>query len=181
MSTPASLDRNAIAVRPYRAGDEQAIASVFFTSVREAARRDYSPAQVQAWAQEPPDPARFAAQATDGRLFLVAVTADDQVVGYGDLEADGHIDHLYCAPAAVGAGIGSLLYEALESHAVEHGYPRLFVEASEAARRLFERHGFVVEHRNDLERAGVALHNFSMHKLLHPPVGDGPAPGAADS
>lgn len=42
----------------------------------------------------------------------------------------------------------------------------LFVEASEAARRVFERKGFRVIRRNDLELHGVGLHNFEMKKDL---------------
>jgi len=37
---------------------------------------------------------------------------------------------------------------------------------TQAARRLFERNGFRVLRRNDLERHGVALHNFDMEKDL---------------
>ena len=37
---------------------------------------------------------------------------------------------------------------------------------TQAARQLFERNGFRVLRRNDLERHGVALHNFDMEKDL---------------
>jgi putative acetyltransferase len=40
------------------------------------------------------------------------------------------------------------------------------VEASEAARRLFERKGFVIEKRNDFPINGVAIHNYRMVKPL---------------
>jgi putative acetyltransferase len=40
------------------------------------------------------------------------------------------------------------------------------VEASEAARRLFERRGFTVVRRRDLDLDGVAIHNFAMVKRL---------------
>ena len=42
----------------------------------------------------------------------------------------------------------------------------LFVEASEGARRLFERRGFGVDGRNDLTINGVAIHNYSMSKPI---------------
>jgi putative acetyltransferase len=41
----------------------------------------------------------------------VAVAEDDRVVAFIDLEADGHIDRLFCAPEAVGRGIASQLYD----------------------------------------------------------------------
>lgn len=155
-----------VRIRSYRPGDEHALAEVFFTSVREAARDDYSEEQVRAWAVELPDPSTFAERAEDGRLLLVAVDGNDHVVAYADLENDGHIDHLYCRPSWIGRGVGSALYEAIESEARARGMRRLFVEASEAARRMFERNGFRVVHRNDLVRHGVELHNFDMEKDL---------------
>jgi len=151
-----------IEIRPYRAGDEHGIARVFFDSVRQVGVRHYSAAQVEAWAPSPPAVDVVLARVADGRLTLVAVDASGAVVGYGDLEPDGHIDHLYCAPEAVGIGLGGLLVAALLDAAEQQGITDLFVEASDAARPVFERHGFVVTARNGLERHGVALHNWSM-------------------
>ena len=90
--------------------------------------------QVEAWAPAIPDPAQVDARASDGRLVLVAVNAADEPVAYGDLEATGHVDHLYCHPDFGNAGVASALYDHLEQKARERGLTRLFVEASEAAR-----------------------------------------------
>ncbi len=43
---------------------------------------------------------------------------------------------------------------------------RLFTEASNAARGLFLRHGFLMITRHELVVAGVTLHNFAMETLL---------------
>ena len=95
---------------------------------------------------------------------LVAVDDADQVIAYGDLEADGHIDHLYCSPEAAGSGAAGAVLDALLARA--EGLPRLYVEASELARGLFERKGFVVERRRDFEIRGVAIHNYAMARRL---------------
>jgi putative acetyltransferase len=42
---------------------------VFFDAVRKAGLRDYSEAQVEAWAPAMPNPARLEARAKDGRLI----------------------------------------------------------------------------------------------------------------
>ena len=153
-------------IRAYRDGDASALADIFYDSVRQAARRDYSEEQVAAWAPVKPDPARFVARAADGRLTLVAADEDDVPVAYGDLELNGHIDHLYCRPDKVGSGIASRLYDEIERRARAMGISRLFVEASEAARRLFLRKGFAVTARRDFDRNGIALHNYAMEKTL---------------
>ena len=52
---------------------------------------------------------------------FIACNEDGYVVGYADLEADGHIDHLFCAPEAVGTGVASPLYGAPERLAHDAG------------------------------------------------------------
>ena len=73
---------------------------------------------------------------------------------------------MFCAPEAAGQGIASRLYDAVEAAAREQGIRSLFTEASELARRLFERKGFVVAERQDLMVRGVAIHNYRMAKAL---------------
>lgn len=162
MSAGRSRPAVDVTVRSYKSGDAVALADIFFRSVREAALADYTPAQVAAWLPARRTPASMDQKAQDGRTVLVAVNAEGRVVAYIDLEQDGHIDHLFCLPEAVGHGVATTLYVALEGLARERGMTRLFVEASESARRVFERHGFTVEKRRDLVRHGVALHNYAM-------------------
>ncbi|WP_419825671.1 GNAT family N-acetyltransferase [Sphingomonas sp.] len=45
------------------------------------------------------------------------------VAGYGELEPDRHIDHLYCRPDRLGTGVGSALYAGLEAAAEQAGIP----------------------------------------------------------
>jgi len=103
-------------------------------------------------------------QASDGRIFLVAVDENDQPIGYGDLERNGHLDHLYCHPDFAGQGVGKAIYQQLEMAAKDQGISRLFVEASEAARRLFENQGFLIEKRLEHMIDGVLIHNYRMTK-----------------
>jgi putative acetyltransferase len=153
-------------IRPFHEGDAAALAALFHASVREVGSRDYAREQVSAWSPAPPDPARFITRALDGRMFLVAANDAGEPIGYGDLEADGHIDHLYCRPDVVGTGVASALYDRLESAAIERGISLLYVDASEAARRLFERKGFAVEGRRHFTINGIAIHNYRMVKSL---------------
>jgi putative acetyltransferase len=153
-------------IRPFRPDDAPALAALFHAAVHGIARAHYSQAQVNAWAPEVPDPARFRARGADGRLLLVAVDAGDAPLAYGDVEADGHIDHLFCRPDAAGTGVTASLYAALEAAARGRGIGRLYTEASEPARRFFLKQGFVVVARNDFDLGGVAIHNMRMEKRL---------------
>jgi putative acetyltransferase len=155
-----------VTIRAYEPRDAAGLAGVFFRSVRQVALSAYTPAQVKAWAPEPRTAEWAHGKASDGRLVLVAADAGDHPVAYIDLEPDGHIDRVFCAPEAAGQGIASRLYDAVEAAAREQGIRSLFTEASELARRLFERKGFAVAERQDLMIRGVAIHNYRMVKTL---------------
>lgn len=152
-------------LRCYLPGDATLLADLHARSVRHYGPRAYTAEQVAAWASTA-DAERLASRCSDGRHVLVAHDDTGGVLGFGDLEADGHLDFLYVAPEADGLHVGSLLYAALEEHARGLGLAKIFVEASELARPLFERRGFTVLGRNDLMLAGVAIHNYRMEKAL---------------
>ncbi|GGI52903.1 GNAT family N-acetyltransferase [Oxalicibacterium solurbis] len=152
-------------IRPFEVSDADVLADIFHASVREIGIRDYSLEQVEAWSPSKPDPKRYLQQA-QGRTLLVAVDDDGRIIGYGDLEPNGHIDHLYCCPDVVGTGVGSAIYAALENAARSVGIVSLFVEASEAARCFFECRGFRVDTLNNFTINGVAIHNYSMSKHI---------------
>ena len=142
------------------------MADVFYRSVREVAPSDYTPEQVQAWVPGRWDAEHEHRRSGDGRLVLVATGKSGHVVAFIDLEPDGHIDRLFCAPEAAGRGIASRLYDAAEAAARAQGIKRLFTEASELARRLFEHKGFTVLERQDMILRNVPIHNYRMAKAL---------------
>jgi putative acetyltransferase len=134
--------------------------------VREVALSDYTADQVRAWAPRAPLPEQERRRSGDGRIVLVAADTSDRPVAFIDLEPDGHIDRLFCAPEAAGQGIASRLYEEVEAAARARGIGMLFTEASELARRFFERKGFTVAERQDKILRGVPIHNYTMAKDL---------------
>jgi len=153
-------------IRPFRPEDASALAHIFHAAVHRIARLHYSDEQVQAWAPQIPSAEGFRSRRADGRLLLVAADRHDQPLAHGDLEPDGHIDHFYCRPDAAGTGVASALYDALEAEGRGRGLNRLFVEASEPARRFFLRKGFTLLGRRDFDIGGVPIHNFEMEKRL---------------
>jgi putative acetyltransferase len=153
-------------IRAFRRDDAPALARLFHDAIHEIAAAHNSTEQISAWCPDVPDAARFAARGEDGRILLVAVDAADRPLAYGDVEADGHIDHLFCRPDVAGTGVAAALLEALEAAALARGVTRLHVEASEPARRFLERRGFTRLHRRDFEIGGVAIHNEKMEKRL---------------
>lgn len=153
-------------IRAYHSTDAEAISALFYASVVALGARDYTPEQVEAWASRTPTPEDVQARCSDRRTVLVSTYENGSVVAYGDLEPDGHIDHLYCLPEAAGKGIASALYDELEIRARKAGLSRLYTEASEPARRLFLHKGFVLLHKRTVEINHVLIHNYAMEKKL---------------
>ena len=153
-------------VRDYERKDAPEIARLFYETVRSVNRSDYSRAQVEAWAPEVPDAAawhrRMAARKT------LVIERDNEVVGFAELEDDGHLDMFYLRKDVVGRGLGLRLYRAVESEAWERGLRRIFTEASITARPFFGRQGFRVVGERMVQRRGVELTNFAMEKILDP-------------
>ena len=152
-------------IRPFKKSDATALATIFHTSVHKAATKDYSHEQVMVWSPAKPAPETYLQKAQD-RIIFVAEDDSGQIIGYGDLELNGHIDHLYTHPDWVGTGVGTAVYQALEAAARKKGMVLLFVEASESARYLFERQGFHIDNRNDFSINNVPIHNYRMTKQL---------------
>lgn len=153
-------------IRDYKPDDAAVLVEVFHQSVHAIGRKDYSAAQVDAWSPAPVPADRFHARVSDGRSVFVAVDDDGTPIGFVELEGDGHIDLFYCHPDHAGSGVGKALYDRLESAALDAGLSRLYVEASEAARRFFLRAGFAVVRRRDFERNNVQIHNYLMEKTF---------------
>ena len=161
-----SSGRRQVRIRRYEARDAGALADLYRRSVEEIGERDYDQEQVRAWAALGPSPAQIDARSADGRVTLVAVDDKDRPLAFGDLEHDGHIAYLYCAPEAAGQGITTALYDQLVQIARERGMKRLHAEASEAARRFFLKKGFAVVRRRAFEILGVSIHNYAVEKSL---------------
>ncbi|MGR4009291.1 amino-acid N-acetyltransferase [Leucobacter sp. 1207-22] len=83
--------------------------------------------------------------------FLVAVDAEDRVIGYGAVhvmwEQLGEVRTLGVSDEWLGKGVGHLLLSALQERARELGLEQLFCLTFET--RFFERHGFSPVEENE--------------------------------
>ncbi len=159
-----------VSLRPFREADAAAVSALTLAAIRVTGPRGYSPEQVAAWAARHPGPERFIARAAKGDMILLAVDAADVPLAYCLLEADGHLDMLYCHPDHTGRGLARMLLAQAELVARDRDVSRLFTEASELARPVFERAGYRLVARRDFtipfEGGDVAIHNYAMEKRL---------------
>ena len=159
-----------ITLRPYRPDDAPALLALFRDTIRRVNSRDYSPAQVAAWASDDIDTVawfgRFA-----GRFVPVAEEAE-RPVGFAELEADGHIDRVYVSADHQRRGIGRQLLAAVVAEARRVGLARLFTEASISARPFFEAQGFVTLAPQVVRCRGQEFVNYRMERALEPSATD---------
>ena len=153
-------------IRYYKSSDAPDLANIFYRSVRDIDAAYYSSEQREAWASIEPTAEKMHERFTDGRSVLIAVNNENRPLAFIDLESDGHIDLLFCAPEASRQGVSSSLYKELEELAVLRHMPRLYVEASEVALSFFQKQGFNVIARRDFTIKSVAIHNYAMEKQL---------------
>lgn len=153
-------------IREFRTEDAPALAALCRASIRELGPREYSPEQVKAWFDRAPTVEIYLAWVKRGARIFLSEAEPGPIAAYALLEPDGHLDRLFCHPDHAGNGHASALLAHVEETARSLGLARLFSEVSEVARPVFERAGYIVEHRRTFEMSGVPIHNYAMSKNL---------------
>jgi len=152
-----------VTIRPYTPKDAGTTIAIFLRAIKEVASRDYTPEQIEVWAQvENPD--AWAAARSNRPTWIAEV--DGRPAGFADLRADGCLDMMFVLPEFQGAGVASRLLERVEAEAHTKGLEHIHTEASKTARPFFERRGFRVVKAQRVEKRDQMLENFRMEKAL---------------
>lgn len=153
-------------VRTYEIGDTKQIVKLFYDTVHEVNIRDYTKAQVDAWAPADIDIASWTKNLSS--KFTFVAEEGETIAGFGQLEADGHIDCFYCHKDFQRQGIGKIILEQIDAKAKSLGIEKLYTEASVTAKPFFESEGFIVIRKQEVERRGQRFINFAMEKIISP-------------
>jgi len=148
----------------YSATLARALTDLYYQSVHSIDASFYSVEQKNAWAPYPVDYQKWAARFAIKKPYIL--TINNEIAGFIELEADGHIDCAYVAPKYERRGVATKLLIHLVAVAKETGLQELYVEASEVAKPLFEKFGFIVERENKVIRKHIELVNYSMRVRL---------------
>ena len=131
-----------VVITEYQSNYAREIADLYHFSVHAIHDAIYTAEQKEAWAPTPPD-YKFWQKRLDKKQPFLAFLGED-LVGFMELEHDGHIDCSYTHPKFQRLGVASALYGYLETQAKKRGINRLYVEASHVAKPFFEKLGFPV-------------------------------------
>lgn len=154
-------------IRLYRPGEELQLRALFHDSVHRLATAHYTAEQLEAWAAADFDAEVWCARIRGNRPF-VAEDEAGALLGYADLQADGHIDQFFVASHAARRGVGRTLLAYLAQRARRLGIARLSADVSLCAEAFFLHNGFRVVQRQLPIVRGVALANARMVKDLDP-------------
>ena len=156
-------------LRRYRTEDLPILARLFGETVRQVNCRDYTLPQVEAWAAGEAD--LLTRDSWFQRLYTLVAEAGGRIVGYGNVEDTGYLDHLFVRWDCQGQGIGTALLEAVLDLADNWLMLRrveLEVYADNGgAIRLYERLGFETEgcKREAAVKAGAYVDTLVMARL----------------
>lgn len=152
-------------LRTFSAADAAALAALFRDSARSTCPRHYTEMQVRAWAPDSMDVEQFNVRCAARATWIAEL--EGVIVGFCDLEPDGHIDMLYVHPQHQRRGVAGTMLDHIEDVARQRHLPRLYTEASIPARPVFEARGFRCVASQTVIVRGVSMTNFRMEKHLH--------------
>ena len=147
-------------LRPYVSADLDELLILFYETVHTVNARDYTPAQLDAWAGPHTDRERWDRTLRE-HTSLVA-EENGQIIGFGDIDTTGYLDRLYVHKDHQHQGIATFLCDRLEQAVAAE---RLTVAASITARPFFEKRGYRVLQEQRVERHGIILTNYRMEKI----------------
>ena len=153
-----------LTIRAFQPGDALEIMRLFRDTVHNVNGRDYTEEQIEAWAPALMDEPRWHERLRAN--FTYVAEAGGQIVGFSELERNGHIATLYVHHRYQTQGIASRLLSDMETRARALGARRLTAEASLTAYGFFQRRGFKLVRPRDVELNGVSLRNFVMERVL---------------
>ena len=147
-------------LREYRSSDCAQMAELFYQTVHSVNTRDYTQAQLNAWATGEVDLAAWDASFLKHKT-IVAVE-NSTIVGFGDMDGSGYLDRLYVHKDFQRRGIASAICDALEALVAGK---RITTHASITAKPFFLHRGYRVVREQKVVRHDVALVNFVMEKV----------------
>ncbi|WP_371378963.1 GNAT family N-acetyltransferase [Thalassotalea aquiviva] len=153
-------------IRRFNISDCQPLWQLHFQTIRQYCIKDYSLAQVKAWAPCQYQPNQWQQKLQSLNPFVV--TINENIAAYADLQDDGYIDHFYCATEYIGQGVGGHLMRHIIALAQSRKMNRLYSQVSLSAKPFFAHFDFNVVKSQTVNVRGVSLQNFVMERIILP-------------
>ena len=146
-------------IRKYKPSDCEELARLFYNTVHTINAKDYTKAQLDAWAPKNPDLEKWNHSFVSH--YTIVAIQNEIITGFGDIDMTGYLDRLYVHTNYQNKGIATALCHRLEN-AVKG---KIFTHSSITARPFFEKRGYTCIKKQQVERRGILLSNFIMEKI----------------
>lgn len=146
-------------IRKYQQSDCKELIKLFYNTVHTINAKDYTEEQLNVWATGRENLEKWNKSLQEN--FCVVAVDEEIVIGFGDIDDTGYLDHLFVHADYQRRGVASAICDQLEQ-AVQGD---IVTHASITARPFFEKRGYKVVKEQQVERQGIFLTNFIM---IHP-------------
>lgn len=149
-------------IRKYQPSDCSETAELFYNTVHSINAKDYTTEQLKAWATGNVDLEKW--DRSFKEHYTVVAVEDNIIVGFGDIDTTGYLDHLFVHRNYQGRGIAAAICDDLEQTVRSN---IITTHSSITSRPFFEHRGYTVVKEQLVERQGIFLKNFVMEKNLN--------------
>lgn len=146
-------------IRRYETSDCKELVKLFYNTVHFINAKDYTKEQLNVWATGSVDLEKWN-QSLLSHFSVVAVE-DGIIVGFGDIDRTGYLDRLYVHKDYQSQGIATAICDKLE---YIFDVEKITTDASITAKPFFEKRGYKVIKKQNVEKDGVLLQNYVMQK-----------------
>ncbi|MDY3015536.1 MAG: GNAT family N-acetyltransferase [Blautia sp.] len=145
-------------IRKYESTDCKELAELFYNTVHTINAKDYTNAQLDAWASGQVDLEKW--DQSFQEHFTVVAVENGFIVGFGDIDTTGYLDRLYIHKNNQRKGIATAICDQLESKV----QGKIVTHASVTAKPFFEKRGYKVLKEQQVVRKEIFLKNYVMEK-----------------
>lgn len=145
-------------IRLYQQSDCKELTELFYNTVHTVNAKDYTKEQLNVWATGQVDLEKWNLSLQEH--YSVVAVENNIIVGFGDIDKTGYLDHLFVHADYQGKGIATSICDQLEQVVQEN----ITTHASIIARPFFEKRGYQVVKEQQVERQGIFLTNYVMVK-----------------
>ena len=140
--------------REYKDTDLHAVMDLFYVTVHEVNKNDYTEDQLEAIA--PKEANEYHWEKSLEKNHTIVVEEDDKLIAFGNIGKTGYLRK----------GIASKLVEDLETYAKKHDCHAINVTSSITSKPFFESKGYTVIEEQINERRGERLLRYLMEKKI---------------
>lgn len=133
-------------------------------TVHTICQRDYTQAELDAWAPDRFDAKRFREALMP--CYNIVAAEGENIIGFASINNSGYINRLFTHKDRQGEGIATKLLTQMENWAVKQGIFELSLDSSKTAESFYTQHGFLKSGVSVINHRGVVFRNTVMKKNL---------------